>query len=105
MSEENVSRRVWLKIAGGTIVGLAVGAAGRIPHSTRQGDLRDVIPYFKQPDKNGVALDEERFSKLMDEYYMLRGWDPKTGWPTREKLEELSLKDVADELEESGLLS
>jgi len=41
---------------------------------------------------------------LLDEFYELRGWDKTTGRPTREKLEELGLKDVADELEKLGLL-
>ncbi|NJE13168.1 aldehyde ferredoxin oxidoreductase family protein [Thermococcus sp. LS2] len=36
---------------------------------------------------------------LLDEAYEAFGWDKKTGIPTREKLEELGLKDVADELE------
>jgi len=29
----------------------------------------------------------------------MRGWNPETGWPTREKLDELGLSDVADGLE------
>jgi aldehyde:ferredoxin oxidoreductase len=28
---------------------------------------------------------------MIEEYYRLRGWDPNTGWPTKEKLVELSL--------------
>ena len=40
----------------------------------------------------------------MDEFYELRGWDPVTGWPRRKKLEELGLKDVADELARIGRL-
>jgi len=55
-----------------------------------------VIPHFKLPDKyDGTRLDEERFRKLMDEFYGLRGWDQETGIPTRRKLEELGLRDVA----------
>jgi aldehyde:ferredoxin oxidoreductase len=42
---------------------------------------------------------KELFTTLMDEYYTLRGWDLETGIPTRSKLEELDLKDVADDLE------
>ena len=38
----------------------------------------------------------------MDEY---RGWDPKTGFQTRERLEELGLDDIADVLEKEGHLS
>jgi aldehyde:ferredoxin oxidoreductase len=34
-----------------------------------------------------------------DVYCRMRGYDPKTGIPTREVLEKLGLKDVADKLE------
>jgi len=33
-----------------------------------------------------------------------QGWDPANGWPTRRKLEELGLADVADELARMGRL-
>jgi aldehyde:ferredoxin oxidoreductase len=42
--------------------------------------------------------------KMFDDYYDERGWDIEKGIPTREKLEELGLKDVADDLEEGGYL-
>jgi aldehyde:ferredoxin oxidoreductase len=38
------------------------------------------------------------FDAMLDEYYEESGFDKKTGWPTRAKLEKLELKDVADEL-------
>ena len=44
------------------------------------------------------ALDKAKFEKLKDHYYAERGWDSATGIPTRAKLEELDLKDVADQL-------
>jgi len=44
--------------------------------------------------KGQVALLDE----ILPEYYELRGWDPKTGKPTRRKLEELELFDVARDL-------
>lgn len=47
----------------------------------------------------GERIDPERFGQLLDEYYDLRGWDRETGIPAREKLEELGLREVADELE------
>ena len=51
----------------------------------------------------GLAqLDRNKFEALKDRYYRLCGWDVKTGWPTRSKLEHLGLKDVADELERAG---
>ena len=71
---------------------------------TRKND-ETVIPFFKQPDfTKGIPLDEKRFRGLMDQYYALRGWDVATGVPKREKLEQLGLKDVADELDKNGLL-
>jgi aldehyde:ferredoxin oxidoreductase len=44
----------------------------------------------------GEVLDREKFEQMKDEYYELRGWDKETGIPTRAKLEELGLGDVAD---------
>ena len=38
------------------------------------------------------------YDKVLDDYYRLRGCDLATGIPTREKLESLGLKDVADDL-------
>jgi hypothetical protein len=34
----------------------------------------------------------------MDEYYQLRGWDVDTGWPTRERLAQLDLEHVYDDM-------
>ena len=53
---------------------------------------------------DGVALDLEQFMPMMDRYYEMRGWNPANGWPTRAKLEELGLDDIADELEALGKL-
>jgi aldehyde:ferredoxin oxidoreductase len=41
---------------------------------------------------------------MKDEYYRIRGWDVATGLQTRQTLESLVLKDVADDLERRGLL-
>ena len=60
---------------------------------------------YEYPEKtDGTKLDKAMFDKILDSYYENRGWDKKTGWPTRAKLEELELKDVADELESMGKL-
>ncbi|MCD6089851.1 hypothetical protein J7K07_09085 [Candidatus Bathyarchaeota archaeon] len=78
----------------------------------RQGRTREhdesVIRYFQEqpsvyPDEI-QTLDPDKFRALLDRYYERRGWDKRTGWPTREKLEELNLKDVADELARLGKL-
>jgi aldehyde:ferredoxin oxidoreductase len=42
---------------------------------------------------------------MLDEYYDVRGWDRKTGCPTRAKLESLGLSAVAAELERHNRLS
>lgn len=54
---------------------------------------------FEYPEKSdGTKLDKAIFNRYLDEYYTQRGWDVKTGWPTRAKLKDLGLKDAADEL-------
>jgi aldehyde:ferredoxin oxidoreductase len=45
-----------------------------------------------------TCLDRQDFETAKTDYYQQRGWDTKTGAPTRGKLEELGLKDVADKL-------
>ena len=52
----------------------------------------------------GEAFTQEILDSMLDNYYELRGWDKKTGIPTRAKLERMSLKSVADELEKLGKL-
>ena len=52
----------------------------------------------------GAVVDREEFERAKDEYYQLRGWDVATGLQTRETLEGLGLKEVADDLERRGLL-
>jgi aldehyde:ferredoxin oxidoreductase len=52
----------------------------------------------------GEAFTQEILDSMLDNYYELRGWDKKTGIPTRAKLESIGLKFVADELERLGKL-
>jgi aldehyde:ferredoxin oxidoreductase len=62
--------------------------------------------YCEYPEKSdGTKLDMAIFNSILDSYYENRGWDKITGYPTRAKLEELDLKDVADELENLGRLA
>lgn len=46
----------------------------------------------------GERIDPQKFERMLDDYYRVRGWEVETGIPTRERLERLGLKDVADEL-------
>lgn len=71
---------------------------------TRQTD-ESVTPFFKRPNwTKGISINEARFKKLLNEYYELRGWDKKMGWPTEKKLKVLGLGNVTDELKRLGKL-
>lgn len=39
----------------------------------------------------GETIDKDKWEKMLEEYYETRGWDPKTGIPTKETLKELDL--------------
>jgi aldehyde:ferredoxin oxidoreductase len=52
----------------------------------------------------GEKNSKEELDGMLDRYYDLHGWDKETSWPTRETLEMLELKDVADYLEGIGKL-
>ncbi len=56
-------------------------------------------------DYSQVDYSIEDYGKVLDEYYRLRGCDLETGIPTRQKLESLGMKDVADDLASRGILS
>ena len=58
--------------------------------------LRLLTEPLKEGPAKGYVVSLE---PMLNEYYKVRGWDVKTGVPTKEKLEELGLKDVAEELE------
>jgi aldehyde:ferredoxin oxidoreductase len=59
-------------------------------------------PIPEGPSK-GMTLDREKFEALKDVFYELRGGDKKTGAPTRETLEKLNMKSVADDIEQIGI--
>jgi len=52
----------------------------------------------------GFKIGKEKWDHLLDEYYEMHNWDKETGFPTRECLEELGLKEIADDLEKAGKL-
>jgi aldehyde:ferredoxin oxidoreductase len=53
-------------------------------------------PYADVHSESDSAVPE--FDSMLEAYYAARGWDPDTGYPTREKLIELGLDWVAGEL-------
>ena len=79
--------------------------------NVREGITRkdDKLPKrFSEPlpegPYKGEAFSEDVFKRMLTQLYKLRGWDEKTGVPTRKKLEELELGYVADNLETLGKL-
>jgi aldehyde:ferredoxin oxidoreductase len=72
--------------------------------NVREGFTRsdDTLPerLMTEPLKAGASkghfISKDDLNKMLDEYYAERGWDIKTGAPTRKKLMELGLKYVAD---------
>ena len=54
---------------------------------------------LKEPLPNGPSKGQVvDLEPMLDRYYELRGWDKVSGMPTREKLLDLGLADVADDL-------
>ena len=54
--------------------------------------------------KKGAVLDKDKFEKIKDEYYALRGWDIQSGLQTMSKLQELDLPDIARGLADRKLI-
>ena len=71
--------------------------------NVREGSRRsdDTLPRrfreetLKEGPSKGTVFEQE---PMLNEYYAERGWDQETGTPTRQTLEKLGLKHVADEL-------
>lgn len=79
--------------------------------NVREGITRkdDTLPKrFAEPlpegQYQGETFTPKVLEKMLNWFYEFRGWDKKTGIPTREKLEELDLGYVAKELESLGKL-
>jgi aldehyde:ferredoxin oxidoreductase len=74
--------------------------------NVREGFTRadDTLPerLLTEPLKAGASkghfISRAELAQMLDEYYAARGWDVKTGAPTSEKLSELGLDYVADQL-------
>lgn len=74
--------------------------------NAREGTSRkdDTLPYraFNEPIPEGPSKGQyfprEAFEKELDDYYLLRGWDRQTGWPTKETLLRLELAEVVKDL-------
>jgi aldehyde:ferredoxin oxidoreductase len=79
---------------------------------TEEGYFGLLNPDFMLPgpegeliSRKGAVVERDKFEKMMDEYYILRGWDVKTGLQKKEKLEALSLSEIIPEMEKRNLLA
>jgi aldehyde:ferredoxin oxidoreductase len=71
---------------------------------TRDLEVKEIFPIMTYPDPWGKTMEWDEWNDLVDLYYAGRGWDKKTGWPTRGIYEKFGLAEVADELEKTGKL-
>jgi aldehyde:ferredoxin oxidoreductase len=70
----------------------------------RRKDDRPPEKYFRDPPPQPYfRLDRDKFNKMIDEYYKLRGWNSE-GIPSKDELDRLGLNHVRQTLEEKGLL-
>ncbi len=65
---------------------------------------RDLQEPIKTGNLAGWRIDEDRYNKMLDDYYDLHGWDRETSYPKRETLVDLGLESVADDLAAIGKL-
>lgn len=73
--------------------------------NVKQGITRKHDRFPQKPEEKDTPQGEaeaRKFAELLTEYYRVHGYNLKTGIPTRERLEDLGLKFVADELEAHG---
>ena len=76
-----------------------------------RADDEGLVPYFETPEQQvnpfvgeRVGMDRAEFGRVLDEYYVLRGWDVATGRPTGSSMEAVGLGDEALAMGEAGLL-
>ena len=54
--------------------------------------MEDALP---DGPAEGMRIDRETLEKMKDAYYEMRGWDLRTGIPTRERLKMLGIEEMA----------
>lgn len=116
LNQENLAELISMGLGKRVSIEELVTVALRNRNVERAFDVRegltrkdDVVPEREfQKDiggpHKGVYLDKDKFEKAKDEYYVLRGWDIKTGYPTKETLTALGLNDVSEVLKKYKIL-
>jgi len=102
-----------LLLAGNRIATLLRAINTMDLNTVNQRSTHDIIPEYMFADFNGVQaftkegrtyLDRADWEVAKDQFYDQMGWDKATGAPTRTRLEQLGMKDVADKLQAKQLL-
>ena len=76
----------------------------RKDHDSIPAWVFDKEPDFKAFEEGTVKMDRDDMEKAKTMFYEAMGWDTETGIPTRATLEKFDLGDMADKLEELGLI-
>jgi len=94
-----------LRLSGERIFNVEKAFNARLGLSRKDDNFSNPEKFLEEPLKEG-PFKGQIFSlePMLDEYYEARGWG-NDGLQTRKKLEELGLKDIADELEKLGKLT
>lgn len=76
---------------------------------TRKDDSSWPDRFYDEPmpegPTRGAVLNRNLIQELLDEYYVLRGWEKERGIPTYRKLKEIGLDDIAEDLANSGKIA
>jgi len=77
-------------------------------YDIREGIRRehDTLPvkFLKEPLRVGPSVGHViELEEMLNEYYSVRGWDISTGIPRSNKLMELGLRDVVEDLKKRGI--
>jgi aldehyde:ferredoxin oxidoreductase len=68
-------------------------------HGITRADDRLPLRFSQEPSPTGNAKGQTIDTEpMLDEYYVLRGWDSANGWPTADTLHRLGLDDAAQRL-------
>jgi aldehyde:ferredoxin oxidoreductase len=95
-----------LNITGERVVNLEKAFNSRLGY--RREHDRICQRWMKEPMPEGMGKGwkaEDYLEGLKDEYYEWHGWDKETSLPTRKKLEELGMLDVAEVLQADNALA
>jgi aldehyde:ferredoxin oxidoreductase len=72
-------------------------------HMVREGRTRQqdtLHKSFFSKTNTEKAVPKTDFEKAKTQYYRLRGWDIDTGWPTKQKLSQIGLSDILNDLKD-----